>query len=360
MSPDRSPRVAELVGFALERLPSMQLEDGSFCFEVVRGENEPRGRSLRYTLMVLLGLLRAEAAGREHPCDAGRLKSLVLAELETLGPGEHGLLLWADARSGTEATERIVDELEPALDRAGGLEALEGLELAWVAIGLTAAHAQRAIPRVERLLALALGQLIESNQSPSGLVLHRGQGWRRRFPNFATQIYGILALARAARLRGDDLALAAARRAGDRVLALQRDNGGWPWLFDARRGTVIEPFEVYSTHQDGMAPMGLFELSDASGDPRYREAALRGLDWIWERNEVGRPMLDHEQRMLYRSVVRRPPLDRIAVYANMLGSYAGRPPLVDYRGPLELNATDRPYHLGWVLEAWCGREHLAR
>jgi len=22
----------------------------------------------------------------------------------------------------------------------------------------------------------------------------------------------------------------------------------------------------------------------------------------------------------------------------------------------EINPTDRPYHFGWVLEAWCGRE----
>lgn len=360
MSPDRSARVAELVSFALDRLPSMQLEDGSFCHEVVRGDPAPRRRSLRYTLIALLGLLRAEAAGREHGFETERLKSLVLAELRSLSPGEHGLLLWADARSGTEATERIMDSLERSLDRSACLEALEGLELAWLALGLTASHAQRAVSRVELLLTLALRQLIDFNQSLSGLLLHRGTGWRRRFPNFATEIYGILALAHASRVRGDELALAAARKAGDAVLALQRQNGGWPWLFDARRGTVIEPFEVYSTHQDGMAPMGLFELSDASGDPRYREAALRGLDWIWERNEVGRSMLDHDAGMLYRSVVRRPPLDRIAVYVNTLGSYVGYAPLAGYGGGLELNASDRPYHLGWILEAWCGREHLSR
>ena len=26
----------------------------------------------------------------------------------------------------------------------------------------------------------------------------------------------------------------------------------------------------------------------------------------------------------------------------------------------ELNPTDRPYHFGWVLEAWCGREDVLR
>jgi hypothetical protein len=26
---------------------------------------------------------------------------------------------------------------------------------------------------------------------------------------------------------------------------------------------------------------------------------------------------------------------------------------------LEVNRTDRPYHLGWVLEAWIGKEDTA-
>jgi len=101
--------------------------------------------------------------------------------------------------------------------------------------------------------------------------------------------------------------------------------------------------------------MALFELSEASGEPRYRDAALRGLDWIWGGNELGVEMLDRDEGM-YRSIVRRPPLDRLAVYANTLGSYAGWAPLARVDRGLRINATDRPYHLGWILEAWCGRE----
>jgi hypothetical protein len=343
------------VGFALERLPSMQLGDGSFCHEVVRGDPKPRGRSLRYTLIVLLGLSRAEAAGRVAPVDAAALRSLALAELDSLGPGEHGLLLWAESRRGGGEVERVAAGLEREIAAAGGMAALEGLELAWAVSGLTAAAEAGAGPIADSLRDAALGQLAR-NQTSSGLLLHYGSGPRGRFPNFATQVYGLLALAHVARTRGDDRALAAARTLGDRLCELQRPNGGWPWLFDARRGAVIEPFEVYSTHQDGMAPMALLELSEASGDQRYREAALRGLDWIWGDNELGAEMLDRDEGMLYRSIVRRPPLDRVAVYANTLGSYAGWAPLARVRGPLRVNATDRPYHLGWILEAWCGRE----
>ena len=59
----RSHGVTALIDFALESLPAMRLEDGGFCFERRVGEAAPLGRSARYTLMVELGLLRAQAAG---------------------------------------------------------------------------------------------------------------------------------------------------------------------------------------------------------------------------------------------------------------------------------------------------------
>jgi hypothetical protein len=352
---DRRAQVDELVGFALERLPSMQLSDGSFCHEVVRGGPEPRGRSLRYTLIVLLGLLRARAAGMTTPVDPTELRNLVLGELDSLGAAEHGLLLWAEARSGGAETDRVVAGLRSSVEAEGEWAALEGLAIAWAATGLTEAAAASPGQGLEAHRDAALAQL-RRNQAGSGLLGHHGTGWRARFPNFATQIYGVQALAIAARRLGDEGALRAPQTLADRLLELQRANGGWPWLFDARRGAVVEPFEVYATHQDGMAPMALTELSEATGEPRYREAALRGLDWIWGRNELETPMLDRAERMLYRSIVRRPALDRIVLYANTLGSYAGRPPFARANGPLVVNATDRPYHLGWILEAWCGRE----
>jgi hypothetical protein len=352
--------VVELQRFAVEALPGMQLEDGSFCHEVIRGKPLPRGRSPRYTAIVLLGLLRAAARGREHPFDTARLKSLLIDAVggPEVTPGDIGLLLWADARSGTEATDRLLDALRASVGRTG-LDGLEGMEVAWIATGLAETHLRLKRSEVDPPLAGAVGQLLDRRGSPSGLLLHRGTGSRRRFPNFATEIYGVIALVRIAGILEEPRAAEAARRIGDRLLALQRPNGGWPWIFDARRGTVVEPFEIYSVHQDAMAPMGLFELSEATGDPRYREAALRGLDWIWGRNELGRTMLDRDAGMLYRSIRRRRPLDRGVLYANTLGSYLGGAPLAGWDGRLELNPTDRPYHLGWVLEAWSGREEPA-
>lgn len=331
----------------------MQLPSGLFAYELARGSAVPEGRSLRYTVMTEIGLRRASAAGIAHPFDLDRIRAAALEELGSpeLRPGDFGLLLWADALSDGGRADELERLLGESIERQGGLPAREGMEVAWIVQGL-ALHGRRG-PVLQQALDILLG----ANAAPSGLLYHFGPGnRRRRFPNFATQIYGVLALTTAARLELDDRALTASRRLADRLLALQLADGGWPWLFDADRGTVVEPYEVYSVHQHGMAPMALLELSAVSGDSRYGEAASRGVGWLHGRNDLGIEFADPEERMIYRSIRRRRPWDRIAIAANLAGSTIARRPLL--RGPraLELHAVGRPYELGWLLEAWAGRE----
>ena len=359
--PSTIERVRELERFALSRLPSMQLADGLFCHEV-RAEDgcRPQGRSLRYTICVLIGLLRAEEHGIEHPFHAGALRTRILSELgaEELEPGDFGLALWAESRSDGGAAEEIVAALERSLSGRNPLDGLVGMELAWIVIGLAESEARRESEAGERVLAAARRQLLERG-SQSGLLLHAARGPRRRFPNFATQIYGVLALSLLARLRDDGEAREAGRAIGERLLELQLPDGGWPWIFDAQRGTIVEPYELYSVHQDAMAPMGMHGLTEATRDERYRAAATYGLDWVWGRNELGAQMLDREVGMLYRSIRRREGASRAYLYGRTAASYLRPPRLKDARSMLEVNRSDRPYHLGWVLEAWAGREELA-
>lgn len=350
---DRLDRVHELERFALERLPTMRLADGAFCFEVEAPELIPLGRSLRYTLMCALGLMRAEEAGLEVPVAPDDLRELAIRQMGApeMSAGDLGLLLWVEARAGGSSIDKIAFRLHGRIGR--DFPDLEGMELSWIVIGAAEAGA-------ESLLDLSITRQLARIDPASGLLRHRDAGRRARFPNFATQIYGVLALSVAAR-QGRDGALAAAQRAADKLLDLQRPDGGWPWIFDTRRGCVVEPYEIYSVHQDAMAPMALLELSQVSGESRYRDAALRGLAWIFGANELGRSMLDHDAGILHRSIRRRRPLDRAFLYANTAGAAAlGRAPFARARGGLEVNPTDRPYHLGWILEAWAGREDLAR
>ena len=341
-------QVAELERFALERLPAMRLPDGAFCHEVRAPGLEPQGRSLRYTLICLLGLQRAERAGMGVPVGPGELLQLAIDEMGApeVGVGDLGLLLWADARAGGKWRDKVAFRLHGRV--GAGFPDLDGLELSWVVIGAAESGA-------DLLLDDALERQLARVDPASGLFRHRDSGARARFPNFATQIYGVLALAVAAR-HGRDGALDPARRAADRLLELQRPDGGWPWIFDTRSGRIVEPYEVYSVHQDAMAPMAMNELTEVTGDARYREAAIGGLDWVFGRNDLGRPMLDPEAGILYRSIRRGRGLDRALLYANTALAAVGRGGVAQSGGGLEVNPTDRPYHLGWILEAWAGRE----
>ena len=105
--------------------------------------------------------------------------------------------------------------------------------------------------------------------------------------------------------------------------------------------------------------MGLLELAEASGEARYAEAAGRGIGWIHRRNELRLELVDEAAELIYRSIRRRRPFDRAFLYAStatslVLGRGLGLPGV-----QVELNATCRPYELGWLLEAWCGRDGLA-
>jgi len=93
-----------------------------------------------------------------------------------------------------------------------------------------------------------------------------------------------------------------------------------------------------------------------TGDEQYRDAAIRGLDWIFGQNDLRREMLDRDAGILYRSIRRKRGFDRALLYTNTATSMAATPFLSRTKGPLEINPTDRPYHLGWILEAWAGRE----
>jgi hypothetical protein len=351
----------DLIDFALRSLPAMRLPDGCFCFERRAGVAAPLGRSPRYTLMAELGSLRARAAGYQLPFDVDELPAVDRRELEagTLTPGDIGLMLWIDARRGAGHGAELADRLDAALDAAGGLAGRLGMELGWIVSGLAHHAAAGGSETGARLLSASLDQLLERNRATSGLFRHFGaSGRRRRFPNFATQIYSVLALSTVARLGLDDRALDAARTTADLLIGHQLDDGGFPWLYDAERGTVVERYEIYSVHQDAMAPMALIELWEASGDERYLQAVAHGLTWIHGRNELSADMIDRANGLVLRSIRRRRSADRLWLGAKTAASLAGLPTPGSTARLTELNPTDRPYHFGWVLEAWCGREDV--
>jgi hypothetical protein len=358
---NRVEQVRELERFALRRLPSLQRGDGVFCHEIQAEEGRPEGRSLRYTLIVLLGLLRAEEHGLEHSFHLGALRSRVLSDLASadLTPGDLGLALWAESRAGGDAVGELVAALQAKLER-NDIDGLPSMEVAWIVTGLTEAGARGNLGAGERILSEGRDQLIEKRRPRGGLVTHVLRGRRKRLPHFGDQIYSVQALSQLARIRDDGAARDAGRSIGDLLLSNQMPNGAWPWICDPFRGSVVEPYELYSVHQDSLAMIGMHGLSEATGESRYRDVAVQGLDWNYGGNELGAQMFDPEAEMIYRSIRRKQRFARARQARNAAATYLRAAPRLADPKELEINRAMRPDHLGWLLEAWSGREHLAR
>ena len=109
----------------------------------------------------------------------------------------------------------------------------------------------------------------------------------------------------------------------------------------------------------GLAPMALLDISEVTGDQRWANAAISGLAWSRGNNELHTDLLDIEGRFAHRSIRRRPPLDRLLLATNAVTARTVGRPLVRRAILVEVNRTCRPYHLGWILEAWAGRSNIA-
>ena len=156
------------------------------------------------------------------PFDLDELDAVAWRALEAgeLTPGDIGLMLWIDARRDVPGAARswraiwIQPSQRTAASERGSAWSWAGSSPAWRTTSLRDGSRTGA-----RLLAEALDQLLVGNRAPSGLIRHFGDaGWRRRFPNFATQIYSVLALAVVARHALDERALPAAIATADLLL----------------------------------------------------------------------------------------------------------------------------------------------
>jgi hypothetical protein len=344
-----------LVSLALKTLPRMlAAEVNVFCGELHKDNLLPiydRERSARYTIISLLGLARARSSKCNVDIDIEAVYRELGSYQHVLSPGDLGLQLWLDHRLGSIRAEAIVNRIRHLL-RSSDWDKIDTMELAWILTGLTQ-HNFKSGRESEDIADSLVRYLLDNRSAPCGLFYHLGNGVRRRFPNFASQIYTIHALSMRARLALDKRSGERATVAAQQLANFQRANGGWPWLYDVDRGEIVEPFEIYSVHQDAMAPMAFHELRAATGVDS-NNIINRGLKWLYGENELGTNMIDGNNGLIYRSIRRKSIQARVSLYCRTLMSVTGvslhKEP---HPSSLEINPTCRPYHLGWILEAWC-------
>lgn len=353
--------IRALNSLALQGLvPMFDAEEQLFCHRVVRSKHElvREGLSRRYTIMTLLGLHEIEQTGARSPFDIQSIYGSLSRDTAWIsGVGDLGLVIWLTSAISPEQLEELFQRvnLETALDRHEDGRQARTTELAWFLTGIS--NAALACPKMVADLtdlAVEIYRRIKENQGEYGFFGHMSttksvRGFLRgRIGNFADQIYPILAMARFASAFGVDEPLGSALECASAICGAQGRLGQWWWLYDSRGGQISSRYPVYSVHQQGMAPMGLFALEEATGQS-FGNHIYKGLRWIYGANELDLDMRDFSQSLIWRCIL---PKSRQTKYWDTALSLVRQTKEDATAGPLEILFEDRPYELGWLLYAF--------
>src|SRR5262249_20345113 len=131
-------------------------------------------------------------------------------------------------------------------------------------------------------------------------------GWLRgSIGSFADQVYPIYAMTRLAQACDTQEPLARALDCAHAICHAQGPLGQWWWHYHARRGHVVRRYPVFTVHQDGMAPMALFALGQATGQ-NFSRHIYKGLQWDFGNNELAQDMRDESTNLIWRSIFPKP------------------------------------------------------
>lgn len=353
--------IRELVSFAARGLvPMFDANKQLFCYRLLRTDEGlvREGVSPRYTMMTLLGLKQLELAGLDSPFDLQAIfASLVRDTAWIQGAGDLGLLLWVTACLEPDRLGEFLLKFacETALERYADAQEGRTMELAWFLSGL--AHAAESCPRLLNALtdlSVETYHRLEENQGEYGLFGHMStrksrRGWLRgHIGSFADQIYPVYAMSKFAKSFAIEDPLRLASECASAVCGAQGKSGQWWWLYDARSGGVSSRYPVYSVHQHGMAPMGLFAVEETTGQC-FREFVYKGLHWIYGLNELGVDMRDGAQNLIWRCAL--PKNKHFKAWEIISSTF--RAPNKDSQIPsLMILHEQRPYEFGWLLYAF--------
>jgi hypothetical protein len=311
---------------------------------------------LYYSLNVLLGFAPVRQALSNEPYDVPALFKTICGDLPKwpVRNGAWGMALWA-------AAELDLDTPGLAADRLRQVAADPASASAWTAqdVGLslsgTTAQARRD-PSWRPIARIWSDVLLQHFRGPGALFRDSGHGTRRHFATFATQVYAALSLYQYGELADDAVAIAAANTCVAKLIALQGPLGEWPWFYLPRADRVLDPYEIYSVHQHGMAPAVLHHAV-RHGVRGARNAIVTGFRWIFGANEMGVSMLRPDLQLIYRSQRRRGLQGRRAarLMRAAVAAAVGSGDWPSVKVPLRLTEEMRSYEFGWLLWSFGGR-----
>ena len=310
--------------------------------------------SRKRTIIALLGLHRFADSGATQPFDLASIADTVLAETSWVrGAGDLGLLAWYAAEFVPDSLPALFSQFdyEKSLETYPDGREARTVGLAWFLAGIS--HAQlagvRGLPNLTDAAVDAYHLLVENqgNGGVFGQAACRGLLERticNRFGTFRDQMHAIYALSTFSKAFQVEEPLSPALSCANAMRALQGEMGEWWFLYDKRTGRVVNRYPVFSWHQDGLAPLGLLALGEATGQS-FHDAINKGLSWISGSNQLGNDLRNADRGLIGDSIQagRRTPNYWEAARSLM---NAAQKPMKDQ---LRIHYEVRPDHFGWLL-----------
>jgi hypothetical protein len=321
--------------------------------------------SPRRTVIALLGLQRLADSGTRQPFDLPSIENVVFQDTGWIrGIGDLGLLV----RFAAEYSPGRLASLLDNFDFVTALESFpDGREARTAALSCFLAgisHVKLSCPdSLPDLTDAAVGtyRLLEDNQGPGGIFGHVGlpglfqQPFSNRFGTIADQLHAVYALATFARAFEIEEPLADALNCANAIRALQGEKGQWWSLYDKRSSEVVNRYPVCSIYQNGIAPMALLALAEATGQ-NFDDAICRGLSWVAGANELGVDLRDWQHGIIWDSIGPRSRITNFCEHALNLMHSSSK----SHDANLRIRFEARPDHFGWLLYALTGFEEHSK
>jgi hypothetical protein len=268
------------------------------------------------------------------------------------------MALWCSAELGFALQDRVIHPIRSYIEDRSNWQRFRAQDLGQILSGVIA-QARHEPKKWSALSQELFSFLVARFSCPSGLFFDASQGARRRWASFASQTYLTLACYHFGEFAAHDAALQLANACTQKLIRLQGPNGEWPWFFDVPNGIVVDYYEVYSVHQDGMAPAFL-EHAEKHSVPGSTDALKKGFAWIYGNNQLGRSMLVPDKGLIIRSQVRRGELNskKMRVVRGALNTLLHRNGRLSSVDKLTLRLECRSYHLGWAMWSFAMRDDL--
>ena len=361
---DRRPLNSPLIEYALKGLERCWLPEHGrwshiYHLDGRKDPNESLPQSdVFYTLNVLLGFSRLPQMPDNIDVSGTFEKNALQLLKLPVAKYSFGMALWTAAELNLEVPQEISQHIKSLLNDKKNWWNFRAQDLGMLLTGIIA---QAKIGQKELFqYSEPLFSFLENRYlSQSGLFFDAPSGLRRRFASFATQTYLTLACYTFGDFCKNSRALDIANACTGKLLRLQGPAGEWPWFYDAKYGRVVDPYEVYSVHQYGMAPAFL-ELAERHKVPGARDALIKGFNWIFGDNQLAKPMLVPDLKLTIRSQIRKGELttNKLRMLRAIKNAYLGRSAGLIDPADVRLRLECRSYELGWILWSFGQRSDL--